>query len=183
MLEFKLENEESVAKKARYILKLKKEKTKNQAKFASAFQELLKNKSLAAVLALSGDEVMFSNDFKNKTIKLTKTYGIKSNKFVVYYQDSAKPQANNEDFEEDASFNTNPSKWKCKSIKIDTFIKDIMNDSLDLEPIYDAWVTQLIELGNKVMSNPELQEDDGDDVDDFDDEDETDETSLEEVEE
>lgn len=179
MLTFKLDNGDKLQQKAKKILKLKKYADKNAAIFTEAFEDLLKDTNLKAVMALINDEFKFKNNFSKgrdgKEIALSKSYGIRGGKFVQYYQ-STRNVERDEDFDSDVTTTSkSPAQVqeKAKATRVSAMIQDIMKYTLDIETVYNTWVQQLIDVGNELASNiTDADLEDSDDLGDisFDDE-------------
>lgn len=197
MLKFELPNADILKKKAKRIIRLKRERAKNQATYTVAFEKLLTDDTVKAIMALQGDEFQFQNDFPSKKINLTKKYGIKAGKYVQYFNSTGGGSASSSEDEDDFDVvETKPSttastlnlaiKERNKSIKAVNLVIDVMKTSDDVEEIYNTWVSQLIKLGESLLASEAIMnmadddsdeplEDEVDDTDDSDEEYEEDE--------
>ena len=201
LIELKFKNPELLKKKGTRLIKLKRNKEKNKVRFTEAFQNLLKDNGVKAILALKGDAFEFKNNFDdNKKISLTHEYGIKNGQFVQFRDIiRAKSVPVPTEVKEGFDAASNPNKKsifvtstnvvatetvhqrKSTRMKTEKMIDSIMKDTFDIEPIYNTWVSQLIEEGNKLAEDSSeyidedeedfFEEDTSDELNEVDDED------------
>lgn len=167
-----LSNDDLLIKKAKSATMLERNSAKNAARFAIAFDDLLKNSTLKAIMILCGQEFKFVNKYDSDKIKIEKQYGIKGGKFVQYYVDAKiEQQLAADDFDAPAiatkpiAVDTSQLRERTKSTRVSALVNDLMKVSLDLTPIYDSWINQLIAKGEELMKDDSFPVYEDDDLD------------------